>query len=124
MTHMQPPHPLQHLEHLKPAPHPQQATQQQAPVRRPLPEASEEEWQRRMEKRRNAVDIVKASSEYLSCAQTQPCGDEESARWAEAMRMPDPEDRLISKRAWEEEIRQWRTRLRQWCPANGQDPSP
>merc|ERR1719210_2251032 len=70
-----------------------------------LPEASEEDWLRRIEKRKAAVMVVKASQEYKV--------HRESASQKELLglpvpRTPDPTDRTVSKRRWEEEVRLWR----------------
>lgn len=87
---------------------------------RPVPEASEEDWQRRTEKRQAAVVAVKMSPEYLAYAATRHQQGHVLA--APVPGTPDPNDRAVSKRHWEEEVRQWRTALRQWGPENGQAP--
>lgn len=71
------------------------------------PAASEEDWQRRAKKRREAVEATKETAEYKSLAdrrRQQPVDDS-------APRTPDWKDRM-SKRSWEEELRLWRLAIR------------
>lgn len=69
-----------------------------------LPEASEEEWQHRIKKRHLAVSLVRASPEYQAAKAANAL--------EEAPRTPDPQDRTVSKRRWEEEVRTWKVCLR------------
>jgi len=87
--------------------------------KRPPPEASEEEWERRHAKRQSAVACVKTSTEYVAFHGTRPSGASDVG--VPAPKTPDPMDRNISKRTWEDKVRQWRTDLRQRGPADGQD---
>ena len=34
---------------------------------------------------------------------------------------PEPADRRLSKRMWEQQVMQWRTALRRWCEEEGVD---
>jgi len=79
-------------------------------------EASEEDWQRRIEKRQAWVAIVKASAEYIAFRES------EEPLLVPAPRTPDPTDLAVSKRSWEEQVRKWRASLREWGPDNGQEP--
>lgn len=85
-----------------------------------LPEASEEDWLRRIEKRKAAVVVVKSSQEYNvykeSVLQREGSG-------LPIPRTPDPTDRAVSKRRWEDEVRLWRIALRNQCSNSGQHPS-
>jgi len=96
------------------------AAAEDAPPRSPngkvgegLPEASEEVWQHREDKRRKIVEMVKASDAYqlLESHRRKPGG---RAAGASAPRSPDPSDRSISKRKWETSIAAWKAELRNW----------
>mmetsp|Transcript_92725 Transcript_92725/g.177994 ORF Transcript_92725/g.177994 Transcript_92725/m.177994 type:complete len:281 (+) Transcript_92725:90-932(+) len=69
-----------------------------------LPRASEEQWQKRIQKRYAALAMVKDSAEYQDCPLT--CRP----------RTPSPDDRSVSKRHWEEKMARWRCALRTSCP--------
>jgi len=84
-----------------------------APLRR-LPEASEGTWQRRAEKRQLSVTAGKATPEYAAYTAAIP----QEHRTSENPRTPDPMDRTVSKRQWDEGVRLWRLALRQWAGAN------
>jgi len=71
-----------------------------------LPEASEEDWQRRVQKRHAIVAHIKGTAEYKSCSAMQR---------ASRPITPDPYDRSVSKRQWEGIIVNWRNSLRQRC---------
>jgi len=78
--------------------------QQQQPV-------SEEVWQVRGEKREGVVAMVRASEEYQHLERLRRGS---RADVASAPRSPDPWDRNISKRRWEDDVRTWRAALRSW----------
>eukprot|EP00933_Yihiella_yeosuensis_P052763 TRINITY_DN5087_c3_g1_i1.p1 TRINITY_DN5087_c3_g1~~TRINITY_DN5087_c3_g1_i1.p1 ORF type:complete len:405 (+),score=86.25 TRINITY_DN5087_c3_g1_i1:57-1217(+) len=80
-----------------------------------MPQASEEDWQHREEKRRRALVIVKATDGYKAYAAAKP----PSQRSASEPKTPDAADRNMSKRRWELEVQQWRGSLRRWCSENG-----
>ena len=66
-------------------------------------DATDEEWQRRLEKRRNFIERIKSGPEY-----TRRADDSGQA----APRTPDPTERT-SKRQWEQAMAEWRKGLRQ-----------
>jgi len=75
-----------------------------------LPEATPEEWERRLRKRHAAVVAIKAMPEYHQAATLRAAG----AISAEELPLtPDPEDTTASKRQWESSVMQWRSQLRQ-----------
>lgn len=76
----------------------------------PIPSASEEEWMRRLEKRRAAIELVKAMPEYQALRSSY-----HRASSGSVPRTPDPADRNISKRRWEAEVAIWRTATRRRC---------
>jgi len=77
----------------------------------PLPEASEEDWRRREDKRQSAVLSIKASPEYLELLNSRARGE----RGANAVPgTPDPTDHTISKRDWEKRVMGWRNALKEW----------
>jgi len=83
------------------------------PSGRPCEEATEEDWQRRIEMRKKAVDIVKKYPEYKWCAEaSQEKGDGPCT--------PNPKDRAISKRRWKYLTAQWRLALKTRCTEDGQ----
>ena len=61
-----------------------------------MAEAAEEDWQRRQETRRAIVAAIKASPDYLALPASRRPGT------------PDSNDRMMSKRAWETKVVQWR----------------
>ena len=63
-----------------------------------VPDATEEEWQRRLEKRRRIIDIVKSGTDYADAGTRSVT--------------PDPTTRT-SKRHWEHAMKEWRKALRQ-----------
>merc|ERR1740127_242666 len=67
-----------------------------------LPEASEEEWQHRVQTRRKAVAACKASLEYRWCAGARLRGECDG----DGLRTPDPTDRTTSKRSWKYKMQQ------------------
>lgn len=81
---------------------------------RTLPEASEEDWQRRLEKRHNIVAAIKDTPEYLFLAANRA-----GAR-SSGLRTPRPNDRSVSKRQWEDQVHKWRTSLRNCYAENDQ----
>jgi len=83
------------------------------PLRR-LPEASEGTWQRRSEKRQLSVTAGKATPEYADYTAVIP----REQRTSENPQTPDPMDRTVSKRQWDEGVRLWRLTLRQWAGRN------
>lgn len=87
------------------APEPRQPEKRSLPTT--LPEATEEDWERRHAKRQAAVQNVKASQEY-----SEFYASHDPDAGIPAPRTPDPMDRNISKRHWEEQVRVWRTTLR------------
>lgn len=78
------------------------------------PEASEEEWQHRIAKRRKQVTNQKASAEYQLYVTLRPIAD----RLAREPRTPVADDRSQSKRNWEYLVQKWRTDLKQWAAAH------
>jgi hypothetical protein len=64
-------------------------------------DASDEVWARRHTKRWNAVHHVLKSDDYKECV-----------RMGYVIAAPDPEDRRVSKRAWERSVQDWRKALK------------
>eukprot|EP00927_Polykrikos_kofoidii_P050572 TRINITY_DN44467_c0_g1_i1.p1 TRINITY_DN44467_c0_g1~~TRINITY_DN44467_c0_g1_i1.p1 ORF type:complete len:345 (+),score=64.04 TRINITY_DN44467_c0_g1_i1:207-1241(+) len=78
-----------------------------------LPEATEEDWKRRVAKRHGAVASTKATPEYVAHSErTLQAGNADAREFAAIPRTPDAEDRGVSKRKWEDDIRRWRAALR------------
>ena len=71
---------------------------------------TEEEYQRRHEKRGNVVHSVRATQEYERMSWYRDAG-------IPAPTTPDPHDRQISKRQWELEMSRWRKNLREYWPS-------
>lgn len=92
----------------------QRAGQHACPAR---PNATEADWQRRLQKRRGIVESIKASPEYKACSSRH-----EGRRRRSLPRTPSPDDRSVSKRQWEEKVSSWRAALREYLPSdNKQD---
>ena len=75
---------------------------------RSAPAASEEDWQRRLAHRTTGVVAVKDTTIYLDCLRL-----DETLGGAVRVRptTPDPSDRSISKRNWEQGMMAWRRSL-------------
>ena len=58
---------------------------------------SDEDWSRRLRKRRAAVTHIKSQPEYQAQTQSQ-----------ERAPTPDPENRMLCKRGWEAKVMEWR----------------
>ena len=76
-----------------------------------MPEASEEDWKRRIEHHTAAVDYIKTTSQYSRFAADREKGVEKDKT---RPKTPDPEDRTVSKRDWEKSVQRWRMDLQQW----------
>lgn len=85
---------------------------------RPLAEASEEDWQRRAEKRQAAVAAIRDSEEYRVLWERRSQGD---PRAANVPGTPDPNNRETSKRSWEAKVMQWRNALKEWYAEGGHE---
>lgn len=81
------------------------------------PKASEEDWQRRLQKRHGIVALIKESPEYHAFAAHR----NGSRRTASMARTPSPNDRSISKRQWEEKVQKWRSALRKCHSSENQE---
>eukprot|EP00929_Paragymnodinium_shiwhaense_P010722 TRINITY_DN11563_c0_g1_i2.p1 TRINITY_DN11563_c0_g1~~TRINITY_DN11563_c0_g1_i2.p1 ORF type:complete len:320 (+),score=70.90 TRINITY_DN11563_c0_g1_i2:178-1137(+) len=77
---------------------------------------TEEEWDRRHNKRKHAIIIVKsANDDWKRLEAARQAGE---ALGPAAPRTPDPMDRAISKRQWEQGVMNWRTHLRVWAASS------
>jgi len=74
-----------------------------------MPEATEEEWQHRVELREKSVSVVKATPEYRWCAEARAQSKGVDAE----PHTPDPRDRTVSKRHWKYLLQQWRCAIHQ-----------
>lgn len=84
---------------------------------------SQDEWERRVEKRLSAVAMIKNSSEYQKMLERH-CSAERSGTASTLMNLPktpDPTDRTISKRTWETQLQLWRAAIKQWRSDEGVD---
>jgi len=90
------------------------------PEAAPLPEASEEDWRRREDKRQAAVLTIKASLEYQELLSSRARGE---PGVDVVPGTPDPIDHTTSKRAWEASVMQWRNALKEWGAGRAQLPS-
>lgn len=84
-------------------------------MRSPPAEPSEESWRRRAEKRQLSVIACKATPEYTAYSAAVPRSERRGAE----PQTPDPLNRAISKRQWDEQVRLWRSALRKWCSDRG-----
>eukprot|EP00747_Dinoflagellata_sp_TGD_P207726 gnl/TRDRNA2_/TRDRNA2_81262_c0_seq2.p1 gnl/TRDRNA2_/TRDRNA2_81262_c0~~gnl/TRDRNA2_/TRDRNA2_81262_c0_seq2.p1 ORF type:complete len:361 (+),score=57.54 gnl/TRDRNA2_/TRDRNA2_81262_c0_seq2:41-1123(+) len=76
-----------------------------------MPEATEEEWQHRIQMRIKALLVGKATCEYVRYLEEVPREERE----ADEPQTPDPTDRSMSKRRWKYVVHQWHMQLRQRC---------
>lgn len=83
---------------------------------RPLAEASEEDWQRRAEKRLAAVNAIKDTPEYRTLQVDRALGRGGAGA---VPGTPDPDDRETSKRSWEAKVMQWRNAVKEWSAGSG-----
>lgn len=74
-----------------------------------LPEATEEEWQRREDYRAKALDLGKQTAAYQRFCAAVP--EDERSLDSCIIRTPNPFDRTISKRKWKEIVHEWRKQL-------------
>lgn len=74
---------------------------------------TDEDWQRRHEKRLNVIQSIKTTLEYEAMATLRSQG----ALAGAAPTTPDANDRQISKRKWEAEVMHWRNDLRHYTRA-------
>ena len=68
-------------------------------------ELADEEWEVRRQKRVAIVTATKASFDIAAYEATSE---------GSHVQVPDPEDRLQSKRAWERKVMKWRVALKEW----------
>mmetsp|Transcript_50326 Transcript_50326/g.93055 ORF Transcript_50326/g.93055 Transcript_50326/m.93055 type:complete len:324 (+) Transcript_50326:66-1037(+) len=73
-------------------------------------EATEEDWQRRIEKRRGAISNFKEGAEYQAYSAKRSRGD---PAVMQVPGTPDPEDREVSKRSWETAVAGWRNLVKE-----------
>ena len=86
-----------------------------APASQKQPEATEEDWARRLEHRHAGVSYVKSTEEYAAFDAARADGRLD-ASITSVPRTPNAENREVSKRKWEESIQLWRSALRPWAP--------
>jgi hypothetical protein len=84
----------------------------------PMPGACEAVWQQRKCKRHAAVNLVKKEFAYQTFQRECP-RSKRSVALATRTQTPDPTDRTVSKRQWEDRVRLWRLALKQWCQEQG-----
>lgn len=72
-----------------------------------MPEASEEEWQRRIHTRTNSIELEKQSKEYQWYHKLKPRDAREDA---DPM-TPDANDRKLSKRRFKHDVQRWRSAI-------------
>jgi hypothetical protein len=72
-----------------------------------MPEATEEEWQHRVEVREKSVAISKETTVYQWYSGLKP----REARVDGEPMTPDPRDRTVSKRRWKYLVQCWRTSM-------------
>ena len=90
---------------------PQQETKHSSKTRRSLmPDALEEAWKTRVDRRKVDVAKGKETAEYRAYSTKVP----RAAREESAPRTPDARDRTVSRRSWKAEVHQWRKLLRKW----------
>lgn len=76
---------------------------------------TEEDWQRRNQKRKNVIESIKSTPEYERMSESR----RRSLAGIPAPSTPDPDDRSISKRKWESLVIQWRGGVKQFTQPVG-----
>lgn len=71
-----------------------------------MPEATEEEWERRHETRQKTISLNKKTAEYKWFDETRASRERENEPLT-----PNPMDRGLSKRQWKHEVADWRDKL-------------
>lgn len=84
-------------------------TNQKAQGQNSMPEASEEEWLHRAEKRGEAIALGKQTDAYRAFNELKP----REMREVDEPMTPDPTDRTVSKRTWKFNVQQWRNSIRE-----------
>lgn len=80
-----------------------------------LPDASEEEWNRRESMRRISIKVAKDMTEYKKYIESLP----KEQRTAGEPQTPDAQDRTLSRRTWKRLVFDWRVAVRTWCLDHG-----
>ena len=85
--------------------------------------SSDDEWERRVERRLSAVAMIKNSSEYKKMINHRRSAEHSgtASTLSDLPEMPEVNDRTISKRAWEVKLMLWRAAIKQWCSVEGVD---
>jgi len=81
-----------------------------SPVKQSEPDTSEDTWMRRIRRRSIGVATIKRSADYIDLMVTRSTQNEDDP--SDGILTPDPEDRSLSKRAWESSMQEWRDVLR------------
>jgi hypothetical protein len=74
-----------------------------------VPEATEDEWQRREDHRVKAIEVGKKTASYQRFCAAVP--EKERSLDSCIVQTPNPFDRTISKRKWKEIVHEWRKQL-------------
>ena len=74
------------------------------------PNQDEQAWERRLAKRTDAVNRMKQLEIYRLMSEADDGG---------APRTPDPRDRSLSKRQWEDNVFKWKKDMYTYCEDHG-----
>jgi hypothetical protein len=82
---------------------------------------SDDDWERRVDKRLSAVAITKNSAEYQTMIHRHGSAQRSGITLSDLPETPQAADRTVSKRRWERQLQQWRAAIKQWCRIEGVD---
>ena len=82
---------------------------------------SDDDWERRVDKRLSAVAITKNSAEYQTMIHRHRSAQRSGITLSDLPETPQAADRTVSKRRWETQLQQWRAAIKQWCRIEGVD---
>ena len=82
---------------------------------------SDDDWERRVDKRLSAVAITKNSAEYQTMIHRHGSAQRSGITLSDLPETPQAADRTVSKRRWETQLQQWRVAIKQWCRIEGVD---
>ena len=80
---------------------------------------SDDDWERRVDKRLSAVAITKNSAEYQTMIHRHRRAQRSGITLSDLPETPQAADRTVSKRRWETQLQQWRAAIKQWCRIEG-----
>ena len=82
---------------------------------------SDDDWERRVDKRLSAIAMTKTPAEYQTMIQRHRSAQHSGITLPDLPETPQATDRTVSKRRWGKQLQQLRTAIKQWCMIEGVD---